>query len=68
MAKFIDILLCMRRARQSPDNSTGSNSSPEEKKLMAGGKENGLLVNDSLSFFTLCLDFIPFNQASKPYT
>jgi len=33
MAKFIDILLCMRRARQSSDNSTGSNSSPEEKKL-----------------------------------
>ena len=33
MAEFIDILLSKRRARQSSDNSTGSNSSPEAKKL-----------------------------------
>ena len=33
MAKFIDILLSKRRARQSSDNSAGSNSSPEAKKL-----------------------------------
>ena len=33
MAEFIDILLSKRRARQSSDNSTGSNSSTEAKKL-----------------------------------
>ena len=33
MAEFIDILLSKRRASQSSDNSTGSNSSPEAKKL-----------------------------------
>ena len=33
MAEFIDILLSKRRARQSSDDSTGSNSSPEAKKL-----------------------------------
>jgi len=32
MAKFIDILLSGRTERQSSDNSTGPNSSPEAKK------------------------------------